>query len=540
MARQSAIVFKWAGACGLLAATALSCGKSHDTNPSSEKGGTGGSSGHAGSSGRAGSSGHAGSGGRTSTSEAGGAGESGSGAAGGTGAATSGGSAGTGGGATGGTGGTSGVAGTSGEAGQGGEAAGAGAGGESGSPNACASDGAACDGGLCSGGKCVGSVVIEGTTDLTQGPLTAGRACAESPEFAVLSLTATSATLGSAPASDCLAAGDEVLLINLQGGGGQTTNIGNWELLTIRDLSADTVSFTTPKQRTYGAGADSDDGIGSGVDDQKVALVRVPHFGALTIPAGQTLTSAAWDGSTGGVVALRAVTLDVAGTLSASSLGYRGGRWSTDSSECTENVGTEAGESIGGLGGQTTSHNAGGPGGLGAGSGLRFVDDTPICASAGHSAPGEPGINPNSRTPGEPGAAYGANDGSRLTLGSGAAGNITCSDVDTGPGLKAVNAGVAGGIVFLLVDTLTVEPAGGISATPIDASRDVSASGGYIFIRGNDLSVGDQRVTAMGGVAHSGSSPTAGQSNQSSPGYIVLQSGNAVEGTTNPAANVIP
>ena len=173
-----------------------------------------------------------------------------------------------------------------------------------------------------------------------------GRTCAEAPEFSVTALAATSATLGSAPADDCLAPGDEVLLINLQGAGDKTDNVGNWELLTIKSLANAKVTFTAPKQRTYGDPADTDAAIGTGAQAQKVALVRVPHFGALTIADGQTLTAAAWDGALGGVVALRAVSLDVAGTISAAGLGYRSGRWSTDNSDCDDNVTTEAGESI--------------------------------------------------------------------------------------------------------------------------------------------------------------------------------------------------
>jgi len=536
--------FKASVCSGLMGPVAVACGSADDTSESPAKGGksaaggsTSGAGGKGGSSGRAAAE----TGGSTAGSapdEGGTSGTGGSETGGSAGRGTAGRSGSAGRGASAGSGGTQVEPGTSGEGGQSGEGGAAGA---SGATSPCAVDGALCDGGLCSGGSCLAPAVVSSDTDLSAGPLTTGRSCAEAPAFSVTALTSTSATLDTAPEGDCLTSGDEVLLINLQGTPDATPNIGNWELLTVHSVADTTVTFEAPTQRSYGVAEDSNAEIGTGSGDQKVALLRVPHFGALTIPDGVTLTSSPWDGSKGGVVALRAAALDVAGTISAASLGYRPGHWSTDSSDCRANVTTEAGESITGPGTQTTSHNAGGPGGLGAGTDLFFVDNSPICASAGHAAPGEAGINPDGRVMGEPGAAYGAGDGSRLTLGSGAAGNITCTTFDTGPGLQThFNNTQGGGVVLLLVDTLTVRASGSITATPPDASRDVSASGGYVLIRGNHVAVGDGQITALGATAHSGSTPTAGMSNRSSAGYVVLQTANAVDGTTDPVANVVP
>ncbi|HEY5376071.1 MAG TPA: hypothetical protein VIK01_20465 [Polyangiaceae bacterium] len=312
-----------------------------------------------------------------------------------------------------------------------------------------------------------------------------------------------------------------------------------WELLSVASVSGATVTFVSVKTRHYGDPANSDSNLGSGVDQQKVALIRVPHFGALTVPEGVTLTTSAWDGTAGGVVALRAASLDVEGTITAGNIGYRAGHWSEDDAGCTDSVVTQAGESITGLGSASTLHNAGAPGGLGALTGVSFISQSPLNPSAGHALPGQPGLNGNGRTLGEPGAAYGSGDGSLLTMGSGSSGNVTCENGFVGPALSGSHGDPAGGIVLLLTDELHVGSTGKISATPHDEQRDISGSGGTVFIRGSSLTLGAAQVTAQGAVAHGINGATLGLSNQSSPGYVILDTGGTVNGTSDPAASVV-
>jgi hypothetical protein len=411
-------------------------------------------------------------------------------------------------------------------------------GGDGGTSQACAdteTDGASCPGGLCVAGSCVAPLVVDADADLGADAISPGRNCAEAPAFAVAGLALTQAQLAAAPNAGCLSPDDEVLLINLQGAPNATVNVGNWELLTVKSLSGASITFTHPPQRHYGAAADSDSDIGAGVGHQKVALIRVPHFGELTIPAGVTLTAPAWDGAIGGVLALRAASLKVDGKLAAGDIGYRAGRWSRDGG-CIDSVLTEAGESITGPGAPSTLHNAGAPGGLGALTGVRFDSNSPINPSAGHALPGQAGFNGNGRTLGEPGAAYGSGDGSLLTMGSGSGGNLTCQANFVGPVLVDIPAPGAG-IVLLLANTLTVGAGGSISATPTDSSRDVSCSGGTVLIRGGSFDLGSARVTALGSVAR-GNNATLGLSNQSSPGYVILDATGAITGTSDPAASI--
>jgi hypothetical protein len=139
--------------------------------------------------------------------------------------------------------------------------------------------------------------------------------------------------------------------------------------------------------------------------------------------------------------------------------------------------------------------------------------------------------NGNGRLVGGPGAVYGVADASQLTLGSGHSGNVSCVGGLPGPVLVSVGEPLAGGIVLLIANQLNVGSTGAITASANNASRDVSASGGYVFLRGSSLSLGTARVTAVGGVA-TGSNGTVAAGD----GYIVI-SGTMVTGTTMPTAH---
>lgn len=405
-------------------------------------------------------------------------------------------------------------------------------------------DGGAGDAGtaVCANGTCMPPMVLGGDVNLSTASLTPGRACAaESPAFSVTGLTATTATLASAPTGDCLANGDEVLLVSLQGTPSANGNVGHFDLLKVANISGATVTFTTAKTQSYGAGGDAgaDDGIGTGATDQKVALLRVPQLGELTVPAGVTVKAAGWDGTTGGIVALRAHKIVINGTVTASGLGYRSGRWSRDDGSCSDSVQTESGESFTGPALAQTANNGGAAGGLGAATGVSYNGNTPLCAGAGHATVGEDGKNPNGHTLGTAGAAYGTNDGSSLTMGSGNAGNLTCETGFPGPALINPFGTTAGGVVVLLASDVEVGATGVISARAIDEGRDTAASGGTVYIKGATVSLGTNRVTAIGATGTSTNGPFVGQTVKASDGYIIVSSANAT-GTTTPTAHVIP
>jgi len=395
------------------------------------------------------------------------------------------------------------------------------------------SDGTTCSAGLCAHGRCLGPTTVNADHDLSAKTLTKGRTCADSPSYSVVAFGPAKVTLATAPVDDCLAVGDEVLLIDLQGAPGATVNVGQWELLEVKTLSGKEVGFTTAKVKSYGATKGSDAGVGLGDGQQKVALVRVASFGALTIASGAKVTTNAWAGALGGVLALRAASLTLDGAITTSGLGYRDGRWSRDA-DCTSSTQTEAGESIDGPSTATTTNHFGGPGGIGAAAGVSFNTNKPVSSGAGHAGPGELGVNGNGRTIGLAGAAYGVSDASLLTMGSGSAGTLTCAPGSAGPALVPGGEHLAGGIALVLAQRLDIGPGGTLTASAVAAYRDVSASGGYVFVQGDTLNVGDGRITALGGASTPINGPFLGTKIKSSDGYVVLSG--KVTGTTKPAA----
>jgi len=399
-----------------------------------------------------------------------------------------------------------------------------------------ASDGTSCGSGQCVLGGCLAPATIAADVDLSTTAVSAGRACAESPSYSVTSVpSGASVTVATVPTGDCLVAGDEVMLINLQGTRGMTANVGNWELLRVASVAGALITFTSARTRFYGATAGGDDSIGTAAGSQKVAVVRVPRLGATSIASGKKVTTAAWDGVKGGVLAIRAARLVISGTIDVSAAGYRPGRWSQSASACAVNVTTEGGESISGPSAASTLHNAGGAGGIGAAQGPSFVASTPMSSTPGHATAGHPGLNANGRDLGEPGAVYGSADASTLTLGSGSSGNLTCSGTGD-PNGQLVGGGTPGaGIVAIFAGDIVVS-GGAIVATPSDAARDIASSGGYVYLRAANVDLGAGLVTARGAIAH-GQSATAGLTNPAGNGYVVVHASGTVAGTSDPAAS---
>jgi hypothetical protein len=392
------------------------------------------------------------------------------------------------------------------------------------------------EGGMAGAAPALVETVVSSDVNLSTDSLSTGRDCGEAIAYSVTAISASTVTLAEAPDAACLTADDEVLLINLQGTPAENNKVGHWELLHVADITGTTVTVTGAVKRLYGTGT-SNAGLGTADTEQRVALVRVPRFERLVVAEGAHLTANAWDGVLGGVLALRATELDVSGTIDVAALGYRGGQWSQDDVTCSNSLQTQAGESIGGLGAFTTSRNLGASGGIGPGA-TSFNSDNVSVSTPGHSQAGEFGFNPKGRTIGEVGSAYGAADATKLTLGSGPGGGLNCinTPINSGPNLVDTGTtGQGGGIALLLVDDVQVQAMGAITASPPDEARNIAFAGGYVFIRGATLSLGTNQVTALGSVGRQPNGPTAGQTNQASPGYIVL-SATTVTGTTNPPA----
>ena len=102
-------------------------------------------------------------------------------------------------------------------------------------------------------------------------------------------------------------AGDEILIINMQG-----NDAGVYETAVVSDKTTSVLTLTAGLTHSYDGTTD------------KVMVQRVPNYSDVRVEDGGTLTAHAWDGETGGVIFLRAVTVTVesGGTISADGLGY--------------------------------------------------------------------------------------------------------------------------------------------------------------------------------------------------------------------------
>jgi hypothetical protein len=116
------------------------------------------------------------------------------------------------------------------------------------------------------------------------------------------------------------AANDEIILINLRGASGDTTDVGNHEFLEVDSVpNGTTLNLKSSVLQSYD---------GTTWSNQKVIVQRVPQWTSVTINSGGTLTANAWNGTSGGIIVFRAtntVTVNTGGSISASGLGYRGG-----------------------------------------------------------------------------------------------------------------------------------------------------------------------------------------------------------------------
>lgn len=247
------------------------------------------------------------------------------------------------------------------------------------------------------------------------------------------SITVTSNTLTSPVLTSALAPGDLILIIQMQGasmnidptpatpvaqggwGGEYTTVIGHVDWYNYLDVWGDVINYNQAGKYEYAQVASISGGntihLSCGLTNGyaisgKVQVVRVPRFVDLTVNTGASIVPTAWDGTTGGVLALEVngnLTISTGAKIDASGKGFRGGQQSDNVSTSAgsgsvndipycatfmSNLASAKGEGIGGFtteyaalysqygvsapangGGGAHHHNAGGGGGSNVGSG---------------------------------------------------------------------------------------------------------------------------------------------------------------------------
>src|SRR5688572_9509385 len=203
--------------------------------------------------------------------------------------------------------------------------------------------------------------------------LSGTRICADGGDLVAYRVSAAGGdrvTLGTEAGEGCLSAGDEVLLIVLQVAPADAVRVGEHELLRVAEAAGDQVTFVAaPMLDLASLAADP---------AARVVLQRVPGYQRLTVASGATLTAPAWNGETGGILAVR-VSGDVVieGAIDLSGRGYRGG---AERSETF--AGGLQGESIARGGEESQTANFGG------GGGGRGDETTNGCVQDGNSGGG--------------------------------------------------------------------------------------------------------------------------------------------------------
>ncbi|MGE0101036.1 MAG: DUF11 domain-containing protein [Blastocatellales bacterium] len=190
-----------------------------------------------------------------------------------------------------------------------------------------------------------------------------------------------------------LTPGDVLLIIQMSGATIDTSdtpnfgmvtalnNAGRYEFVTVNSVKADTVKINPPcggLRYSYTA-------------SEKVQVIRVPQYSSLTITPGASLVAPAWNGTSGGIIAVHVQNNAIIdGSIDASERGYRGaelvmaggGGFRTDYRSTQQDFGALKGEGIAGYGmdlekfggqygrgaaanggGGGTAHNSGGGGG---------------------------------------------------------------------------------------------------------------------------------------------------------------------------------
>jgi len=102
--------------------------------------------------------------------------------------------------------------------------------------------------------------------------------------------------------------GDDILIATVLG-----PDMGTFQVSRVVDVLPDSLVLETPLEHGY-------DGV-----HNNVVVQMVPHYGQVVVQSGGTITAHAWDGATGGIVALQAddLVVEAGGGISANGLGFR-------------------------------------------------------------------------------------------------------------------------------------------------------------------------------------------------------------------------
>jgi hypothetical protein len=247
------------------------------------------------------------------------------------------------------------------------------------------------------------------------------------------------------------------------------------------------------------------------LSDQSIVAVRVPHYSSITIGPSGSVTTAAWDGSTGGIVAVRAldgVSVQAGGRFDVDALGYAGGDTGLDASNCDAYQGESyAGQGEGQGNGSCNAYNEateqwranyGGGGAHIVGGGGEYAGGAMTAVS----------WNGGPATPASAGMVYGTPDLSELFFGSGG-GGVWSSQPNAlrniGPG------GAGGGILYVASPAIEAQSStaftsqGGTTPHWSTGTWTYGAgggAGGSVYLVAGDFELAPNAIQALGGLGY--------------------------------------
>ncbi len=330
-----------------------------------------------------------------------------------------------------------------------------------------------------------GNLDVDGLGDLSTNG-SCDRAWPDVVSYPVAGIEGARVELIEAP--EGIAVGDEVLVLVAQGTAADHGAVGRYTFGVVTAVEPVALVLDTAPDL--------------GADGAKVIVQRVPRYGDVVVRAGGRLTAGAWNGETGGVLAMRVagtLAIEDGGAVSAAGLGYAGGATGP-----SYNVDGFQGESVGGVGIGGAASGAGynesnGAAGANVGGGGCNVGG----GGGEHAGGATAGASWNGvATAPAAGATYG--DGAGLYFGSGGGGVVNLG-AGAGPG------GAGGGVLFVEARVLVAEGAGALSARGGDGAGWAAGSytygagggaGGTVWIVGETLELADGAVVAAGGAGY--------------------------------------
>jgi hypothetical protein len=324
--------------------------------------------------------------------------------------------------------------------------------------------------------------------------------------------TGTEDTTSLSATNASFATGQLIFIHRTQGG-----TVGSWEFNRIASYSAGTITTAYNLTNTYTTNAQ---------------VVVFKQYSTANINTEVTVIGKAWNGSTGGIYGFFCLgTTTLEGAISATGIGFRGGRYGDGGGNAFQGEGTGGagvennGAANGNGAGGGHDHSTGGAAGCGGGGGGHYATGTK--GSGGASCPG------GGTDGGDGGSSVGNAALTLINLGGGSGGGGR-GDYDNQNG----KSGVAGGGIVVIVSKIITVGSGSIQTSGLtgtdgyfSGAASGGGAGGSILFKGQTITLGSNISAlqgnggAQGGGGHWGGAGGAGSVGRIHVDYSTLLSG---------------